>query len=153
MGEDAADVLDTTDISGDNRKKYDQVINKFNEYFQVRKNVVYKQASFNRTNQLCDELAEQFTTRLHQMAESCEFGDLKKETIRDRLVIGIRDAQLSERLQLEPNLTLVKAEKLIRQRYAVAEQQRSLKQPILDTKGQLDVLSRHAPYKTTTSAE
>ena len=54
------------------------------------------------------------------MAESCEFGDLKKEMIRDRLVIGIRDAQLSERLQLEPNLTLAKAEKLIRQRYAVA---------------------------------
>lgn len=32
MGEDVADVLDTTDISGDNRKKYDQVINKFDEY-------------------------------------------------------------------------------------------------------------------------
>ena len=42
MGEDAADVLDTTDISGDNRKKYDQVINKFDEYFQVQKNVVYE---------------------------------------------------------------------------------------------------------------
>ena len=37
MGEDAADVLDTTDISANNKKKYDQVISKFDEYFQVRK--------------------------------------------------------------------------------------------------------------------
>lgn len=56
------------------------------------------------------------------------------------VVIGIRDVQLSEYLQLEPNLMLTKAEKLIRQQYAVAEQQ-------WDTKGQLDVLSSHAPIK------
>ena len=54
------------------------------------------------------------------MAESCEFGNLKKEMIRDQLVIGICDAQLSKRLQLQPNLTLTKAEKLIRQWYTVS---------------------------------
>ena len=54
------------------------------------------------------------------MAESCKFGNLKKEMIQDRLVIGIRDAQLSERLQLEPNLTLTKAEKLICRWHAVS---------------------------------
>ena len=42
LGEDAADVLDTTDISEENREKYDQVISKFDEYFQVRKNIVYE---------------------------------------------------------------------------------------------------------------
>ena len=126
MGEDASDVLDTTDISPENRKKYSEVLSKFDEYFKVRKNLVYERANFNRANQLCDESAEQFITRLHQMADSCEFGELKNEMIRDRLVIGIRDEQLSERLQLEPNLTLTKAEKLVRQRCAVSEQQRSL---------------------------
>ena len=48
---------------------------------------------------------------------------------------------------IEPNLMVAKAKKLIQQRYAVAEQQRSLKQPISDTKRQLDVLSRHTPIK------
>ena len=62
MGEDAADVLDTTDISEENKKKYDQVISKFDEYFQVRKNIVYERASFNRATQLYDESAEQFIT-------------------------------------------------------------------------------------------
>ena len=81
------------------------------------------------------------------MAESCKFRNLKKEMIRYRLVIGIRDAQLYERLQLEPNLMLTKAEKMIHQWYAVAEQQHSLKQPIQDTKSQLDAVSRNARMK------
>ena len=38
----------------------------------------------------------------------------------DRLVIGIPDGQLSERLQMESDLTLQKAEKSVRQRAAVS---------------------------------
>ena len=60
------------------------------------------------------------------MAESCEFSEFKNEMIRDRLVIGVRDERLSTSIQLEANLTLAKAEKLIRQRHAVAEQHDSI---------------------------
>ena len=47
--------------------------------------------------------------------------------IRDRLVVGIRDHTLSERLQLDVALTLDKAKKMVRQREAVHEQGRELK--------------------------
>ena len=47
--------------------------------------------------------------------------------IRDRLVVGIRDLALSERLQTDETLTLDKAKKLIRQRDAVREQQQILR--------------------------
>ena len=47
--------------------------------------------------------------------------------IRDCLVVGIRDRSLSERLQMEPDLSLEKAKKLIRQREAVKEQEARLK--------------------------
>ena len=53
---------------------------------------------------------------------------MKEELIRDRLVVGIRDLALSERLQMEAELTLDKAKRLIRQREAVKEQQGVLKQ-------------------------
>ena len=36
-------------------------------------------------------------------------GELKDETIQDRIVIGIGDAQLPQGLQLDPGLTLEKA--------------------------------------------
>ena len=54
---------------------------------------------------------------------------MKEELIRDCLVVGIRDLALSERLQMEAELTLDKAKKLICQCKAVKEQQDVLKQP------------------------
>ena len=46
---------------------------------------------------------------------------MKEELVRDRLVVGIRDHALSEHLQMEAELTLDKAKRLIRQREAVKE--------------------------------
>ena len=52
---------------------------------------------------------------------------MKDELIRDRLVDGIRDKELSEQLQLIANLMLDGAKKKIRQREAVQAQQKELK--------------------------
>jgi ribosomal protein L37AE/L43A len=49
--------------------------------------------------------------------------DLRDEEIRDRLVVGIREARHSERLQLDPDLTLAKAVKAVRQFEQVRQQQ------------------------------
>ena len=54
---------------------------------------------------------------------------MKEELIRDRLVVRIRDLALSEQLQMEAELTLDKAKRLIRQCKVVKEQQDTLKQP------------------------
>ena len=53
------------------------------------------------------------------LADNCAYGDLKNDLIRDRIVV---DKALSERLQLDPELTLEKANKIIRQCEAVQEQ-------------------------------
>ena len=52
---------------------------------------------------------------LHQLADSCVYGNLKEEMIQDCLIISIRDESLSECLQLESDLTLEKAKKLANQ--------------------------------------
>ncbi|KAK9752718.1 Retroviral aspartyl protease [Popillia japonica] len=38
--------------------------------------------------------------------ETCEFGNLKDELIRDRIVVGMSDTKISEAMQLKSNLTL-----------------------------------------------
>lgn len=53
--------------------------------------------------------------------------------IRDRLVVGIKDAKLSEALQLDPDLTLEKTKTKIRQKEAVLEQQKLLNTSIPDS--------------------
>ena len=58
--------------------------------------------------------------------DGCNYGDLKDEMFRDRLVVGIRDQELSEKLQLDSELTLEKAKKTIRQKEAVKEQRKQL---------------------------
>ena len=62
---------------------------------------------------------EQFIASLYSLAELCEFGALKDELIRDRIVVGIRDKALSEWMQVDPNLTLDKAKWEVRQREVV----------------------------------
>ena len=66
-------------------------------------------------------------TDLHCKAEHCQFGDINDELIRDRLVVGLRDTRLAERLQLDPELSLEKAVNQARQSEAVKWQQALLR--------------------------
>ena len=123
LGEEAEAVLSSTNATADDRKDYDTVLGKFDAFFQVRKNV---RARFNRRNQQSGETAKQYIMALYDLAQYCDYKDMKEEMIRDRLVVGIRDSALSEKLQLNSELTLEIAKKKIRQREAVHEQQQSL---------------------------
>ena len=111
---------------------------------------LHERARFNRRNQLAGESAEQYITSLYSLVESCEYGNLKDEMLRDRIVVGIRDEKLSAQLQMHADLTLEKAKKLVRQKEAVQEQhlllqgEGSKKDPIVldEVKGQ-----RYPPKK------
>ena len=127
LGEEAEAVLSSTNATAEERRVYDRVLAKFDSFFQVRKNVIYERARFNRRDQQSGETAEQYIMTLYDLAEHCDYGTLTEELIRDRLVVGIRDTALSQKLQMDPALTLESAKKAIRQREAVYEQQQVLK--------------------------
>lgn len=122
MGENAEEILASTNISTDDRKKYDPVLAKFDTFFQVRKNIIFKRAQFNRHSQQPDKSAETFITSLCSLYVNCAYCDLRDQMIRDRIVVGICDNALSERLQLDPKLTLEKVKALLRQCEAVPKQ-------------------------------
>ena len=42
---------------------------------------------------------------LYELAEYCDFGIAKEEHIRDHIVVGILDSEVSQKLQLESDLT------------------------------------------------
>lgn len=101
MGEDAKDTLTSTNIMTKDRKKYDAVLRKFDEFFGVRRNIIFERARINRRNQLPDDSAEQFITSLYSLADGCEYGNLKDEVVRDHIIVGIRDKAFSEWMQLD----------------------------------------------------
>ena len=127
MGENADNVLTSTRITSEERKKYDTVLAKLDGFFKVRRNVIFERAKFNRRNQLPGETVEQYISELYALVETCEYGNLTEEMLRDRIVVGIRDEAISKRLQLDPELTLDKAKKAVRLNEAVQDQQRQLK--------------------------
>ena len=60
--------------------------------------MIIEHTEFNKCSQMPDEPVEQFITSLYNLAADCNFGELKDKLIRDRIVVGISDASLSERL-------------------------------------------------------
>jgi hypothetical protein len=108
---------------GESENNFSLVMSKFDTHFVVRKNIIYERAKFNTHRQELKETADQFIIALHTLADRCAFGDLREELIRDRLVVGIREARLGERLQLDPDLTLAKAVDAVRQFEQVRQQQ------------------------------
>ena len=60
---------------------------------------------------------------LYCLVEHCGYGELQDEMIRDRIVVGLQDAALSEKLQLEPELTLESAIAKVRQSELIKKQQ------------------------------
>jgi len=113
-GEPADDVLTSTKKTGRNTI----VMEKFDDYFKVRRNVILGRARFKWRNQLPGESAEQWITTL---VATCGYGELTDQLLRDRVIVGIRYTALSERLQMDVDLDLEKAKKMIRQREAVKD--------------------------------
>ena len=109
MGDDADDILCSFRLSSADSKKYDTVKAKFDVHFVKRRNVIYGRAKFNLRRQGDGESVDSSITALYGLAEYCGYGNLHDEMIRDRIVVGIRDSSLAEKLQLDSELTLTKA--------------------------------------------
>ena len=103
--------------------KYDSILAKFDSFFSVRKSMIIECTKLNKCSQLPDKPVEQFIASLYNLAADCNFGELKDELICDRIVVGIRDASLSERLQMDLELMLEKAKMVVQRREAIHEQQ------------------------------
>ena len=85
------------------------IVQKFETYCTPKKNTTYERHKFFTRNQKSDETIDQYVTELRTMAKNCEFGDLCDSLIRDRIICGIPDNTLRERLLRVEDLTLDKA--------------------------------------------
>ena len=127
MGAKADDILQSFRLSADDEKKYETVKNKFKAYFIKRRNPIFERAKFNSRKQDDGEPVDDFITDLYTLAKHCEYRELHDQMIRDRIVCGIKDAKLSERMQMDANLTLEKAITMSRQSESVKSQQATVR--------------------------
>ena len=122
MGDTADDVLRSFKLSEEDAKNYEAVVGKFEQHFVRRRNVIYERARFNQRRQEPGESANTFITALFTLAEHCGYCTMHDEMIWDHIVVGLRDARLSEKMQLEADLTLEKAITQARQAESIKQQ-------------------------------
>lgn len=140
MGDKADDILSSLQLTDEKEKDFEEVKKAFDEHFVGVHNVIYERAKFNKRCQDVGESTENFFTAVHKLAEHCKYGVLHEEMIRDRIVVGKRDAKLSEKLQLNPKLDLAIVQ--VRQHEEVKKQQAVLRS--VDSPGQMDALSHNS---------
>jgi transposase InsO family protein len=147
MGERAEEVFNSfTFADTESNENYTHVLAKFDAHFVVKHNVIFERAKFNMRRQAPQETADAFIVALHTLAETCNFGDLRDQLIRDRIVVGILDARLSERLQLDADLTLAKAVAIVRQSELVHQQQgllRTTSAPTQNDNPEINAVAQH----------
>lgn len=90
-------------------KSIKELLLKFDKFFIPKKNLAVERQKFFKRDQKELESIEQYAFELNKIASKCEFQNLRDDLVCSRLICGIQDVALSERLLREPEITLIKA--------------------------------------------
>ncbi|KAL4710634.1 hypothetical protein ACJJTC_003270 [Scirpophaga incertulas] len=122
MGEQCVEIYNTFNFNDEEEKKFDSVIDQFNKYFIPIQNECFNSHIFFSRNQLDGEKIDSYVTELKKLASDCNFGELKNRLIRDRIVAGIIDSRLRDRLLRETDLTMEKCIMICKSAEIISEQ-------------------------------
>ncbi|XP_055584922.1 uncharacterized protein LOC129737785 [Uranotaenia lowii] len=92
---------------------YEDIIDRLRQRFDKKESSRILRFRFTTRVQEPNETLEDFILSLKMQAEFCNFGDSKSSMILDRIVAGVRDVNLRQRLLIEQNLTQEMAENLV----------------------------------------
>ena len=145
MGNRADDILQSFKYAEGEQEDYATVKKKLDDYFIPQRNVIYERALFNSRKQEPGEPVEEFIAALHTLVEYCNYGDLRDQMVRDKIVVGLVNAKLSERLQLDRKLTLDSAVTQARQDETVRKQQATLRGTTKDSSVSAVHKGKHLP--------
>ncbi|XP_067945085.1 uncharacterized protein [Watersipora subatra] len=83
-------------------RKIDDVLKRFREYCNPRSGVIVSRYTFHNCSQ-SGEPVDVYLMKLRRAAESCEFGNQRDSLIRDKLLFGLDDHKLRDKMMREPD--------------------------------------------------
>lgn len=109
IGAEARKVFKAWNLSATERKDIKGAIKRFDNYCNPRKNIPFERYLFNSRQQGPGESFDCYVTALRQIADKCAFDAITPDDLlRDRIIFGIADNKVRERLLREPELNLAK---------------------------------------------
>ncbi len=105
IGYEAEEIFESFNLTEDQQTNMQVIMEKFNNYFVPKVNETYEAYVFHKIVQEADENFEQFLIRITTQARKCNFGELEKRMLKDKIVSGIKDDRLRERLLGTTDLT------------------------------------------------
>lgn len=80
------------------------------DYYEGREykleNPIFERFKFFNRTQFSGETLEHYVRELVKLSETCDFGDQRDSLIRDKIICGMLNCKVRERLLREPGLTL-----------------------------------------------
>ena len=122
----------------DEKKNLAKILELWESYCLGKTNIIYERCHFNNRNQDAGESIDTYASNLRSLSDTCNFGALKDEMIRDRIVCGVRDSSLRKKLLQVPERTVEKcidmcrsAEKSSTQQEAMSAQNHTHPHPLV----------------------
>ncbi|XP_069109851.1 uncharacterized protein [Argopecten irradians] len=91
------------DLPGD--KSYVDLVGVLNGHFNPQPLQIAERFRFHKRDQKSGESIREFNAAIRKLSEHCGFGQSLDETLRDRLVCGLRNDNIQKKLLSEDNLT------------------------------------------------
>ncbi|KAF6215542.1 hypothetical protein GE061_010298 [Apolygus lucorum] len=113
IGEDALTIYDSFGIDNDDVGLI-EIKEHFTNYFVKKLNIIYERFLFNNISQADGETFNDFLTNVQNQANKCDYGSIKDNLVRDRLVCGIFSNDTREKLFEAEDLTLDKCIRMCR---------------------------------------
>jgi hypothetical protein len=112
LGSSGRELYDTFDfVMPEAERTVKIILDKFDTYMDPKKNEIIERYTFFTRKQELGETIDKYFTELKMLSKDCNFATLRDSLIRDRIVCGIKDNQLRERLLRVADLTLDKCVK------------------------------------------
>jgi hypothetical protein len=108
MGAKGREIYHAVEMSEEDRKKPERIFSKVRAHIAPTLNPVFARYQFNNIVQ-GEKTMEQFIALVKNKAKDCDFGALKDDLIRDRIIFGVSSTKLREKLlQVGKNLKMDK---------------------------------------------
>ncbi|KAI5731530.1 hypothetical protein M8J77_011720 [Diaphorina citri] len=78
--------------------KYEQLLEALERHFEPKKNIIMAQFKFFSQVQQHDETFQNFYAKLRKLAKDCEFGEQEGNIMKSRIILGVKDRELQQRL-------------------------------------------------------